>query len=267
MHNYSRAAAWGFNYYQARKMDYHPFHTRQYRRAYLAYSEWILNGLNLNSKFQLTSIQEQLQQNQQSEIIPMCIENCDVPSSRTENEFTGEWIVVLDGVDVSHRELVNADELIEALLETFPDHSNPYLRVWPKPFYFDDNLYKTARMARSIRVLIGAHGVGLSNALFMRPGAILYEINPPGCRLLSFNFRRWAEVFNLQHALWTPGNVHDNCGFATATEVDVDEIVDEVINLLKNENIYRTGYLKRALDIMNDMTLVDHPPSGLEKIL
>ncbi len=84
----------------------------------------------------------------------------------------------------------------------------------------------------------------------MRSGAILYEINSPGCHLLSFNFRRWAEVFNLQHTI-----------------VSVDEIVDEVINLLQNENIRRSGYMKLALNIINDMTLVYHPPSGLTKIL
>jgi hypothetical protein len=266
-HHYSRTAAWGFNYYLARKFDYHPFPTQQYRRAYLAYSEWILNNFNLTSKFQLTSIQEQLQQNQQSETILMCSETCKSPISRVKTEFTGEWIVVLNRVGDSRRALTNADELIEALLQTFPDHSNPYLRVWPKEFNFDDNLYETARMARSIRLLIGVHGAGLSNALFMRPGAILYEINPPGCRVLSFNFRRWAEVFNLQHALWTPGDKQDHCFLDATTEVDVYEIIEEVINLLQNENIYRSGYIKRAFNIMNDIALVDRPPSGLENIL
>jgi hypothetical protein len=265
-HHYSRTAAWGFNYYLARKFDYHPFHTRQYRRAYLAYSEWILNNFNLTSKFQLTPIQEQLQQTQQSEITPICNEICNASLSRVETEFTGEWIVVLNRAGVGRRELINADELLNALLKTFPDHSNPYLRVWPKQFNFDDDLYKTARMARSIRLLIGVHGAGLSNTLFMRPGAILYEITPPGCRVLSFNFRRWAEVFNLQHSLWTPGNNQDQCQFDGSTKVNVKEIVNEVINLLQNEYIYRNGYLKRALDIMNDKTLVDHPPSGLENI-
>jgi hypothetical protein len=265
-HFYTRTAAWGFTYYQGRKFNYHPLHTRQYRRAYLAYSEWILNNFNLTSKFQLTPIQEQLQQNHQSETIPICSETCSTSLSRAETEFTGEWIVVMNRAGVGRRELANADELIKELLKTFPDHSNPYLRVWPTQFNFNDDLYETARMARSIRLLIGVHGAGLTNTVFMRPGAILYEINPPGCRVLSFNFRRWAEVFNLQHALWTPGDMEDNCWFNAATTVNVKEIINEVINLLQNENRYRSGYLRRALDIMNDMTIVDHPPEGLKDI-
>jgi len=48
--------------------------------------------------------------------------------------------------------------------------------------------------------------------------------------------------------------------------VNINEIIDEVKNLLKNEIEYRNGYIKRALMIMNDMSIVDHPPSGFEKI-
>jgi hypothetical protein len=100
----------------------------------------------------------------------------------------------------------------------------------------------------------------------MRPGAILYEINPNGCRHLSFNFHRWADVFNLQHALWIPSQGNNFCQRESATTVDVNEIIDEIKNMLKNEVEYRSGYIRRALKIMNDMSIVDHPPSGFEKI-
>jgi hypothetical protein len=265
-HHYSRTAAWGPYYYLARKLNFHAFTTQHYRRAYLAFSEWVLNNFNLTSKFQLTPIQEQLQRDQKSETIPICSKTCNVSLSHEETKFTGEYIVVLNRAGVGRRELLNADELIKALLKTFPDHLNPYLRVWPKQYNFGDDLYETARMARSIRLIIGVHGAGLSNTVFMRPGAILYEINPPGCRILSFNFRRWAEVFNLHHALWTPGDKQDNCWLDAATKVNVDEVVNEVINLLENENVYRSGYLQRALDILNDETLVDHPPPESKNI-
>ena len=43
--------------------------------------------------------------------------------------YTGEWIVILNHAGVGRREIKNADELVQALLKTFPDHSNPYLRV------------------------------------------------------------------------------------------------------------------------------------------
>ncbi|CAF3832717.1 unnamed protein product [Adineta steineri] len=103
-------------------------------------------------------------------------------------------------------------------------------------------------------------------------GAILYELNPYGCRELSFNFRRWVEVFNLQHALWIPavneaGKQNDICQREDSVTVNVKDIIDEVKNLLKNELAYRSGYIKRALDIMNDMSVIDHPPSKYKNIL
>ncbi len=268
-----RTSIWA-HHYQERPVNAYPYPTVNYRRAYLAYSEWILNNFNLKSKFELTSIQEELQQKKISEKVPICPERCNIIQEKKNlsNDFTGEWIVVMNRAGVGRRELTNANELVAALLKTFPDNSNPYLRVWPKQFNFNDNLYQVARMARSIRILIGVHGAGLSNSLFMRPGTILYEINPYNCRHLSFNFHRWAEVFNLQHALWIPstganGNHNENCNREGRTTVNTKEIIDEVKNLLQNEIEYRNGYLKRALMIMNDMSVVDHPPSGFEKIL
>ncbi|CAF5143974.1 unnamed protein product, partial [Rotaria sp. Silwood1] len=163
---------------------------------------------------------------------------------------TGEWIVVLNRAGAGRREMINADELVTALLKAFPDHSNPYLRVWPKQFNFDDNLYETARMARSIRLLFGVHGAGLSNAVFMRPGAILYEVNPYGCRHLSFNFHRWADVFNLQHALWIPsqgnnGRTNNYCERESSTTLNVKEIINEMKSLLKDEVEYRSATTRR----------------------
>jgi hypothetical protein len=269
----SRSAAWGYNYLD-RKYRSYPMPTQHYRRAYLAYSEWILYHFNLKSKFELTSIQEELQQKNLAEQIPICNQTCEniKESNMTTEDYTGEWIVVLNRGNSGSRVINNAKDLVTALLKTFPDHSNPYLRVWPKEFNFNNNLYETVRMARSIRLIIGVHGAGLSNTLFMRPGAILYEINPYGCRTLSFNFRRWAETFNLQHALYIPmygegGKQDDSCLRDGSVTLDIKDVIDEVKNLLKNELEYRNGYLKRALNIMNDMSVVDYPPKGYEKVL
>ncbi|CAF0912551.1 unnamed protein product [Adineta steineri] len=67
-------------------------------------------------------------------------------------------------------------------------------------------------------------------------GAILYELNPYGCRELSFNFRRWVEVFNLQHALWIPavneaGKQNDICQREDSVTVNVKDIIDEAANI------------------------------------
>jgi len=230
------------HHYSDRPVVFYPFPTVNYQRAYLAFSEWILHNFNLKSKF------------------------------HSNDEFNGEWIVVLNRAGRGTREMVNPDELVQALLQAFPNQSDPHLRVWPKQFNFNDNLYETARMARSIRLIIGVHGAGLSNTLFMRPGSILYEINPHGCRHLSFNFRRWAEIFYLQHALWIPtkgenGKRDEFCNREGRAILNVKEIVDEVKNLLANEIEYREGYLKRALHVINDVSIADHPPSDYENIL
>ena len=219
-----RGPIWA-HHFGGRPVPHIPFPTVAYQQAYLAFSEWILYNFNLKSKF------------------------------HSNDEFNGEWIVVLNRAGSGRREMVNPDELVQALLQAFPNQSDPHLRVWPKQFNFNDNLYETARMARSIRLIIGVHGAGLSNTLFMRPGSILYEINPHGCRHLSFNFRRWAEIFYLQHALWIPmkgenGKQDEKCIFNSRITLNVKEIVDEVKNLLANEIEYREGYMKRALQVL-----------------
>lgn len=268
----SRSAAWGIHYFN-RPIRNYPFDIQQYRRAYLAFAEWILFNFQLRSKFQLTPIQMKLQVEKRNEEIPMCYRNChnfsfSLSPTLNKEEFMGEWIVVLNRAGVGRREILNADDLVAGLLQAFPDHQNPYLRVWPHQMNFDEDLYQTAKFARSIRLLIGMHGAGLSNTLFMRPGAILFEVTPPGCDYLAVNFRRWAEVFNLQHALWTDSfqNEAGSCDTVASARVNVGEMVRETINLIQNEHQYRTGFLKRALDILHDETLVEHPAFGPEKI-
>ncbi|CAF0742762.1 unnamed protein product [Adineta ricciae] len=69
----------------------------------------------------------------------------------------------------------------------------------------------------------------------MRPGAVLFEIDPYGCCDLSFIFRRWAEVFNLQYALRIPSTGNNNrqdevCLRESQIEVNVKEIIDELKN-------------------------------------
>lgn len=276
-HKLSRSASWGYNYLY-RKYRSYPLPTQHYRRAYLAYSEWMLYHFHLPSKFELTKSEQRLQDAKQSECIPIDNRTCSFDGQSRTNEsnddddYTGEWIVVLNRAGSGRREITNADALVQELLKTFPDQSHPTLRVWPKQFNFPHELYRTVRVARAIRILIGVHGAGLSNAVFMRPGAVLFEINPHGCRDLSFNFRRWAEAFNLQHALWIPSigenGVHDDaCNREGSTTLNPKEIVEELKNVLENEMEYRTGYIKRALNIMNDLSIVDYPPKGYEELL
>ncbi|CAF4896858.1 unnamed protein product [Rotaria sp. Silwood1] len=156
--SYKRSNCWGIHQKPNRLVDYYSFNIEEYRRAYLAFSEWILNNFELHSIFELTSIQKKLQESHKSEQVPFYYEQCQNQSfsiSSIETIFSGEYIAVMNRAGIGRRELTNADELVEALLKAFPDHKNPYLRVWPKQFNFNDDLYETACMARSIGVLIG----------------------------------------------------------------------------------------------------------------
>ncbi|CAF1309822.1 unnamed protein product [Adineta ricciae] len=150
----------------------YPLPIEHYRRVY---SEWILYHLNLKSKFQLTNTQNDLQKKNQEETISFCF-NQTCSNIQLEN-YTGEWIIVLNRYDTNIRRTNNGKQLVKALLNFFSDHSNPYLRIWPKEFDFNDNFYESVRMSRSIRILIAVHGAGLANMIFMRPETILFEIN------------------------------------------------------------------------------------------
>ncbi|CAF1556946.1 unnamed protein product, partial [Adineta ricciae] len=93
-----------------------------------------------------------------------------------------------------------------------------------------------------------------------------------GCRHLSFYYRRCAESFHLQHALWIPsvnerGFQDNSCRRDGTITVNIKEIIEEIKNLLKNEIAYRNGYLQRALNIFNDRTLSDHPLHEYQHIL
>ncbi|CAF4765930.1 unnamed protein product, partial [Rotaria magnacalcarata] len=68
-------------------------------------------------------------------------QNQPIGTQSKETTFTGDWIVVVNRAGAGRREINNANELVEGLLKAFPDQTNPYLRVWPKQFNFDDNLY------------------------------------------------------------------------------------------------------------------------------
>ncbi|CAF4857912.1 unnamed protein product [Rotaria sp. Silwood1] len=98
-----RSAAWGIYYEPSRLRSFYPFNIKQYRRAYLDYSEWILNNFQLHSKFELTPIQIKLQETHKSEKIPICYEECQnqwFSKLSATTEFTGEWIVVLNRAGV-----------------------------------------------------------------------------------------------------------------------------------------------------------------------
>ncbi|CAF4939961.1 unnamed protein product, partial [Rotaria sp. Silwood1] len=71
---HKRSAAWGIYYEPWRLISYYPFNIEEYRRAYLAFSEWILNNFELHSKFELTPIQKKLQESHKSEQVPFYYE-------------------------------------------------------------------------------------------------------------------------------------------------------------------------------------------------
>jgi hypothetical protein len=67
------------------------------------------------------------------------------------------------------RSTTNGDDLIAAVKKAYP---NAVVEV----FHHDETIWDAMRMHYGADLVIGPHGAGESNALFMRPGAVMLEI-------------------------------------------------------------------------------------------
>jgi hypothetical protein len=67
------------------------------------------------------------------------------------------------------RSMTNGDDLVSAVKKAYP---NAVVEV----FHHDETIWDAMRMHYGADLVIGPHGAGESNALFMRPGAVMLEI-------------------------------------------------------------------------------------------
>lgn len=73
----------------------------------------------------------------------------------------------------NNRKLLNADHVLAHLRSTFPQ-----LDAFELDFARSDNYSDAVSRVRSLDLLLGVHGAGLTNALFLRPGATLIQLFP-----------------------------------------------------------------------------------------
>eukprot|EP01038_Epipyxis_sp_PR26KG_P012161 gene12161-16284_t len=91
-----------------------------------------------------------------------------------------------------------------ALLKTFPDHNIKYI----SSFYYNSTLYCfecDLKLFSYANILIGAHGAGLTNMVFMQPGGVVIEvighINDAQMPLCGYA-GPLASLFGLHHYLY-----------------------------------------------------------------
>jgi capsular polysaccharide biosynthesis protein len=88
------------------------------------------------------------------------------------------------------------------------------------------------QQAKDSVLLIGAHGAGLTNMIFMQPGSLVIEMNPHG---ISWGgYRRMAEVFGLKYSASQaiPSGIKIADKNSTSIEVDVADIATKIKSLL-----------------------------------
>jgi Glycosyltransferase 61 len=87
---------------------------------------------------------------------------------------------------------VNADDIVAHIHKAF--------RVHVEVVQFNTTAHETIDLMQRTAVLIGNHGAGLTNVLFMRPGAALLQLVPygweyePGKIIRGEFYENWAEA-------------------------------------------------------------------------
>ncbi|CAF1490334.1 unnamed protein product [Didymodactylos carnosus] len=211
-----------------------PYLDRQQQKYFFAYSDHILKKLNLSSKL-------------------------DVPSTTT----TGvEYIVVINRARSSRR-ITNAEELLKKLKVRFKNGLNTTntgqaielpskLRVYPTVYDFSRDMHASAKLMRQTRLLIGVHGAGLGNMMFMRPGAIMLEVSGIRCDYLSVHFGTLARMNQLIFREWvqTNGFGTGSCRKEGAVQLNIDEVVDLCDDLLQTELAQREAAYQQTIRLI-----------------
>lgn len=93
----------------------------------------------------------------------------------------------------SRRRILNRNELINSLIERFP-HETFKIFTDPVPSF-----ETTSKLFHNAKIIIGAHGAGLSNIVFAPRGAVVIEIHPQKERSLITCFIQLSEKLGLHH--------------------------------------------------------------------
>ena len=166
------------------------------------------------------------------------------------------------------RSMINGAELVTALRARLKGRTD--LAVLDAGDFTSD-LLSNMRLAQSLRMLITPHGQGTTNYLFMRPGAVVLEVDPYRSERFAWFGAAIAQVTAL-HFFATAAPTQpdgsfknhemDNGDMNARVLVDVPYVVDLAEEWLRKEEIFRPAYVAHALDVLRSRSHphIDWPP-------
>jgi hypothetical protein len=134
------------------------------------------------------------------------------------------------------REMTNGNDLIAAVKKAYP---NAIVEV----FHHDATIWDAMQMHYGADLVIGPHGAGESNALFMRPGAVMLEIYMKEGMMGSLN---WLNPCH-NHTSNSVGVKHyyvrsKTGSHGTPMDVDIDVVMEKLLEIFP----YNSTYMPRT---------------------
>ncbi|KAL3794593.1 hypothetical protein ACHAWO_005438 [Cyclotella atomus] len=130
------------------------------------------------------------------------------------------------------RSMTNGDDLVSAVKKAYP---NAVVEV----FHHDETIWDAMRMHYGADLVIGPHGAGESNALFMRPGAVMLEIYMKVGMMGPLN---WLNPCH-NHTSNSVGVKHyyvisKSGDHGTPMEVDIDVVMEKLLEIFPYYSTY-----------------------------
>lgn len=102
------------------------------------------------------------------------------------------------------------------------------------PFWGNISMTEAHELVGRALLLVGPHGAGMTNVMFMRPGAAVLELRPKTMRNPCYHYL--SDRCDLDFYL-----LKTNGTFVTAMDVDVKEVLGLVRKILPTEELEAAG--------------------------
>ena len=257
----------GYVWEKARRVDERPFPASFYAAKLSAYHDWVLRRLGLPSRLAQNLHRAHAEPGSaalSSSFYRFPYAMLDPSGEYQEADCpTCEYVVVINRG--GSRRINNADALLAGLRLVLPGVGDdgpagravlPELRLWPRVTDWGVNYTRNAAFARRVRLLVAAHGAGLTFAFFMRPGAVVLENDGARCGWQREMFGIPLPLQDLHFAQYTPifdtlGGTHykysNECDVNGNHDVVVEDVVQQVVELLDRERDERAGKYTHAI--------------------
>jgi hypothetical protein len=205
-----------------RRFPNEPFSDRVLGRWMLLFGDYLLRRFNIQSKF-----------------------------IASESSGMKELVVISPRKGAGRREILNSAGLITSLSQRFINVSE--LSVVDFEF---SSMHDTMKNIRRTRLLITPHGAGMSNLIFMRPGASVLETDSFLCSYHGDWYGKLAKVINVNHRVWTEksaGDSRTSCSFDASITLDIDQVSDIAEELILEESLYRDAHYADAISKISDI--------------